>query len=200
MSDETEHLSKTLVFTLSVIIDSDAEKRQRIALAYQEAELLVATIPLDNGDARSRIKACVKRFDHYKAAGDVASAGWMLKAIQERVDEQNLPGWRKLREVIGPWPSRHGTETPVSRPRETLAETCLPRNGEGECDVAGIANGLAAACRSGRGARQQPQCHRPRRPAFPIAPLSVLFVPPDGHHTWLGLPGANPPAVSHFRS
>lgn len=101
MSDETEHLSKTLVFTLSVIIDSDAEKRQRIALAYQEAELLVATIPLDNGDARSRIKACVKRFDHYKGAGDVASAGWMLKAIQERVNEQNLPGWRKLREVIG---------------------------------------------------------------------------------------------------
>ncbi|MBP1862182.1 hypothetical protein [Rhizobium herbae] len=100
MNDETELLSKTLVFTLSVIIDSDAEKRRRIALAYQEAELLVATIPLDNGDARSRIKACVKRFDHYKAAGDVASAGWMLKAVEERISERNLPGWRTLREVV----------------------------------------------------------------------------------------------------
>ncbi|WP_455270897.1 hypothetical protein [Rhizobium herbae] len=100
MSDETEHLSKTLVFTLSVIIDSDAEKRQRIALAYQEAERLVAMIPLDSGNARPRINACVKRFDHYKAAGDVASGGWILKAIQERVEERNLPGWSTLREVI----------------------------------------------------------------------------------------------------
>ncbi len=95
-----DHLSKTLVFTLSVIIDSDAEKRQRIALAYQEAELLVATIPLDNGDVRPRIEACVERFDRFKAAGDVASAGWILKAIQERVEQRNLPGWRKLRKVI----------------------------------------------------------------------------------------------------
>ncbi|WP_455273801.1 hypothetical protein [Rhizobium herbae] len=75
MSDETEHLSKTLVFTLGVIIDSDAEKRRRIALAYQEAESLVALIPLDNGDAHPRIDACFKRVDRYKAAGDVACAG-----------------------------------------------------------------------------------------------------------------------------
>jgi len=88
MTNETEHLTKTLAFTLGVILDSDAQKRQRIALAYQEAELLVATIPLDNGDARPRIEACVKRFDRYKAAGDVACAGWMLKAVQERVEER----------------------------------------------------------------------------------------------------------------
>jgi hypothetical protein len=100
MSEETEHLSRTFVFTLSVIVDSDPEKRQRIAVAYQEAEQLVATIPLDNGDARPRIEACVIRFDRYKAAGDVASAGWVLKAVQERVEERNLPGWRKLRKVI----------------------------------------------------------------------------------------------------
>jgi hypothetical protein len=100
MNDETKHLSQTLVFTLNVIIDSDAEKRQRIALAYQEDELLVAAIPLDNGDARPRIEACFKRVDRYKPAGDVACAGWMLKAGEERVNEQNLPGWRKLRKVI----------------------------------------------------------------------------------------------------
>lgn len=100
MKEETEHLSKTLAFTLSVIIDSDAEKRQRIALAYQEAELFVAAIPLDNGDVRPRIEACLERFNRFKAAGDVACAGWMLKAVKERVNEQNLPGWRKLRQVI----------------------------------------------------------------------------------------------------
>ncbi len=43
-------------FTLNVIIESDVEKRQRITLAYQETELLVATIPLDDGDARPRIE------------------------------------------------------------------------------------------------------------------------------------------------
>lgn len=59
MTDETELLSKTLAFTLSVIIDSDAEKKRSIASAYQEAELLVTTIPLGNSDARSRIRACV---------------------------------------------------------------------------------------------------------------------------------------------
>ncbi|WP_428429473.1 hypothetical protein [Pararhizobium sp.] len=100
MSDETEHLSKTLVFTLGVIINSDEENRQRIAVAFQEAKLLVEKISLDNGGARLRIEVCVKHFNRYKAAGDVACAGWILKAIQERVDEQNLPGWRKWREVI----------------------------------------------------------------------------------------------------
>jgi len=98
MTNETEHLAKTLAFILSVILDSDAQKRQRIALAYQEAEQLVAAI--DNGDARPRIEACVKRFDRYKVAGDVACAGWMLKAVQERVEERNLRGWRKLQKVI----------------------------------------------------------------------------------------------------
>jgi len=52
MSNETDHFSKTLVFTLNVILDSDAEKRQSIASAYQEAGLLVATIPLDKDGAR----------------------------------------------------------------------------------------------------------------------------------------------------
>lgn len=91
MNDETEHLSKTLVFTLSVIINSDAEKRQRIALAYQEAELLVATIPLDNGDAR--IEACVKRFDRYKAA--------RRRRRQRRMDTESRPGTRRRTKSAG---------------------------------------------------------------------------------------------------
>jgi hypothetical protein len=35
MSDETEHLSKTLVFTLGVIINSDAENKQSIACRFR---------------------------------------------------------------------------------------------------------------------------------------------------------------------
>jgi hypothetical protein len=84
--------------------------------------------------------------------------------------------------------------------QETLGETCLRRNGEGECDGVGIANGLAVASRSGRDVRRQRQHRRPHRPVFAIAQLSVLFVPPNGHHIWLGLPDASPPAVSHSRS
>lgn len=100
MSNEADHLSRTLVFTLNVILDSDAEKRQRIASAYQEAGLLVATIPLDKDGARPRVEACIIRFNRYKAAGDVACAGWILRAVEERVDERNLPGWRQLHKGI----------------------------------------------------------------------------------------------------
>jgi ribosomal protein S20 len=75
------------------------QRQIRVALERHGAELH-EKVPLDNGDARSRIKACVKRFDRYKAAGDVVSAGWMLKAVEQRVNERNLAGWRTLREVI----------------------------------------------------------------------------------------------------
>ena len=69
-------------------------------MAYQEAQELVATIPPDNGDARPEILACIERFQACKAAENVACAGWMLAALQERVNERNLSGWRKLRKVI----------------------------------------------------------------------------------------------------
>ena len=32
-------------------------------------------------------------------AGDVNAAGWMLAAIEERIAERDLPGWRKLKTV-----------------------------------------------------------------------------------------------------
>ncbi|WP_333718247.1 hypothetical protein [Agrobacterium tumefaciens] len=92
---------ETLLFTVRVIIMSGPVDKQRIANAYQDARSLVATIGRDDeGTARPRIVACFERFDAYKAANDVAAAGWMLTAIQERVAERNLPGWRKLRKVI----------------------------------------------------------------------------------------------------
>ena len=66
---------------------------KRIANADQDARSLVATIGLDDeGSARPRIVACFERFNAYKTADDVAAAGWILTAIQERVAERDLPG------------------------------------------------------------------------------------------------------------
>lgn len=83
-----------------MILQSGPEERQRIALAYREAQELIASIPKDNGDAYPRIVACFKRSDACQAAEDIACTGWMLAAIQQRVNERNLPDWRKLRNII----------------------------------------------------------------------------------------------------
>lgn len=85
MSDETRDLTKTLVWACGMVLQSGPEDRQRIALAYGQAQELVAGIEPDNGDARPRIVACV---------------GWILTAIQERVNEKNLLGWSKLRKLV----------------------------------------------------------------------------------------------------
>ena len=98
--DEAADLLETLVHTLKVIAVSDALDRQRIANARHDAERLVATIAKEEGSARPRIVACLERFSAYKDAGDVAAAGWMLTAIQERVAERDLPYWRKLRKIV----------------------------------------------------------------------------------------------------
>ncbi|UXT00633.1 hypothetical protein FY143_27870 (plasmid) [Agrobacterium tumefaciens] len=93
-------MGRDLIWALGLITHSGPEDRQRIALAYSQAQELVATIPKDNGDARPRIVTCFERSDAYKAADDVACAGWLLVAMQERVNERELPHWRKLRNVI----------------------------------------------------------------------------------------------------
>ena len=100
MKDETANLSETLVWTCGMVLQSGPDDRQRIAAAYQEAQQFVAMIPADNGNARPRIVACFERSDAYRAVDDVACVGWILTAIQERVNERNLRDWRKLRKVI----------------------------------------------------------------------------------------------------
>lgn len=95
--DEAADLLETLFDTLKIIAMSDELDRQRIANARHDAACLVATIAKEEGSARSRIVACFERFAAYKEAGDVNAAGWMLMAIEERIAERDLPGWRKLR-------------------------------------------------------------------------------------------------------
>ncbi|WP_018240820.1 hypothetical protein [Ensifer sp. BR816] len=100
MENEAEHLSQTLAWTCGMIAESSPEDRRRIALAYRQAQELIAGIPLDGGDARPRIVACFKRSDTYRAADDIACVGWILTAIQERVNQRDLPDWRQFRKVI----------------------------------------------------------------------------------------------------
>ncbi|MET4692157.1 hypothetical protein [Sinorhizobium fredii] len=100
MKNESEDMSRTLAWACGMILQSGPDDRRRIALAYQEAQELIASIPKDNGDAYPRIVACFKRSDTYRADDDIACVGWILTAIQERVNERDLPDWRRVRKVI----------------------------------------------------------------------------------------------------
>lgn len=99
--EEAVDLLETLIHTLKVIAASDAQAKQRIANAYRDACHLVAMIGLDDeGSARPRIVACIERFRGHRAAADIAAAGWMLKAIQERVAERDLEGKQQLQKIV----------------------------------------------------------------------------------------------------
>jgi hypothetical protein len=97
MSDENEDLMKTLLFTVGVIGVASFEDRMGMAEAYHEARQLAGSIKLEKGSARPRIVACLERFEALKTAGDVAAAGWMLTALQQRIEERELRDWRKMR-------------------------------------------------------------------------------------------------------
>ncbi len=98
--DETADLLMALLFSVRTIVESGAQGKRHIAKAYQEARALVATIDRDRGSARPRIEACLMHFNVYRNADNEAAAGWMLAAIQERVRERNLYGWRRLKEIV----------------------------------------------------------------------------------------------------
>lgn len=99
MRDETDDLVETLIYTMNVIVSSSDGERCRIAAAYYEARITAAGIELDNGDARPRIEACLRRFNACRAAGAIEAAGWMLTALEERIAEGDLRDWRKLRKA-----------------------------------------------------------------------------------------------------
>ena len=65
MNDELKAIAKTIHWAGGMVLQSGPEERQRIALAYQEAQHVVAGIRTDNGDARPRIVACFERSDAY---------------------------------------------------------------------------------------------------------------------------------------
>lgn len=100
MNDETVDISLTLVQTGNLILRSRPGERRRIAQAYREARLLVATIPIHSGDARPQIIACFGQSDLHREENDIAFVGWMLMAMEIRVKEQNLRDWEKLRDVV----------------------------------------------------------------------------------------------------
>ena len=95
MYDETEDLAETLIYTMNVIVSSSADERRRIAAAYHKARLLAAGIELDNGDARPRIEACLRRFNACRTVGAIEAAGWMLIALEERIAEGDLRHWKR---------------------------------------------------------------------------------------------------------
>lgn len=97
---EARAMFKTLEWTFGMIVQSDPNRLQHIANAYNEAQELIATIPKDNGNPRPRIIACFARSDAYRAVEDDACVGWVLSALQERVNERNFPDWRKFRKVV----------------------------------------------------------------------------------------------------
>ncbi|MFA1627675.1 hypothetical protein ACDY96_34595 [Rhizobium mongolense] len=75
---------------------------------------MVAAIEAENDHARPRILACLERFKVCKAEDDIAAAGWMLAALQKRIDERDLADWEKLKVVAD------GTAQLLLNPRNKL--------------------------------------------------------------------------------
>lgn len=98
--DETADLLMALLYSVRTIVESGVEGKQHIAKAYRDARSLIETIDHDRGSARPRIEACLKHFNIHKNADDAAAAGWMIAAIEERVSERDLYGWRRMREIV----------------------------------------------------------------------------------------------------
>jgi hypothetical protein len=100
MNDENENISITLLQLGHLVMQSDAETRERIAVAYLQAQEMVASIAKDHGDARPRIVACFECSTAFEVLDDIAWVEWMLTAVEERVNERDLRNWRSLRKVI----------------------------------------------------------------------------------------------------
>ncbi|PYE21563.1 hypothetical protein C8J32_1221, partial [Rhizobium sp. PP-CC-3A-592] len=100
MRNEFDDMARTLIWAAGMVLQSEPADRLRIAQAYRKAQKRVADIPTGNGEARPRIVACFAAFDGYKARADFAGVGWLLTAIQERVNEHDLPDWQALNLLV----------------------------------------------------------------------------------------------------
>lgn len=100
MHDESRDMMNSLVETVGIINHHKGYDRQRIAEAYADAQAFISTIePDEEGSSRPRIVACIERYRSCQAAGDVAAAGWMLTALQERIAEKDLVGWGTMKVI-----------------------------------------------------------------------------------------------------
>lgn len=100
MRDESDELLQTVLWAFEVIRTNKPETVRQIAETYAEAQVLVASIPKENGSARPRIVACFERWNEYRAKDDLAGAGWILTAVQQRIAERDLRDWMAMKILV----------------------------------------------------------------------------------------------------
>lgn len=98
--DETTDLMHTLLSSLSVVAESDDPTRTRIGNTYRSGILLSAHLALSNENVRSRIDVCLEWYRAASEADEAASLGWLLAAIDARVDARDLRDWSLLRQIL----------------------------------------------------------------------------------------------------
>ena len=99
MPNETEEIEESLVFAYEAVKQANTLMRARIRQVYVEALEHAAELPTADGSARPRIVAFLQRLEPYKARRDMAGVGWLLAAMQERLNERNLMGWKRLKAI-----------------------------------------------------------------------------------------------------
>jgi hypothetical protein len=100
MRDESDELLQTVLWAFEVVRTNKPAMVRQIAATYAEAQALVASIPKENGSSRPRIVACFERWNHYLAKDDLAGAGWILTAVQERIAERDLRDWMAMKILV----------------------------------------------------------------------------------------------------
>lgn len=114
MHDETHDLMQALLLVSEAISKSRGGVRLRILAGYTDAQAMVARLTRKKHAAPARVKVCFKRYKIYKDIDDVASMGWLLAAVQERLGENNLAGSKALKVVADK------VEKELSRPQQLL--------------------------------------------------------------------------------
>jgi len=98
--DETTELVQTLLSSLSVIAESDDQTRLRIRNTYRSGLMLSAHLALMGDDTPPRIGTCLAWYRAGSEAGEAASVGWLLAAIDERVNARDLRDWHTLSKLL----------------------------------------------------------------------------------------------------